>query len=165
MKILDRYRKKSGRQGFVMLEVLAAAAVIGFLSASIAASAAAIHQRTLRRVEEKEAYDAAVTTVRMMALEIMENDNEPGTISEKLLCEPGLALADTVLAVETDTGESRKDVPVKIASKAQEERVRVILYAEASVGGVSRAVTLTMEKEEGGWELEEYGLSETWQDK
>lgn len=156
-------REATGRGGFVMLEVMIVIMAFMIVSSSLLAVSAQARKRAARRAAETEAYYAAVTAVRMMAGEIMENEDPPGPVAMALETPPGLSVTAETLTVKV-TGETAKEmpetftIPVRVASEVSEDGNLLTLCAEAEVAGERQLVSLSLEKQEGEWKLLGYGF-------
>lgn len=130
---------ESRKKGFAMLEVMIIIMVFMVLAASLFASAGAIHSRAVKRTNNNEAYYAALAAVKLMAGEVMNDENGVAAVT----LTSGLDETETVISITTKEGTSRS-IPVKIFSKAVGNRY-LTLTAKAEVGGQTENVSLTLQ--------------------
>ena len=141
-------KRKNGRKGFAMLEVLVMTMVFLVIAASLFASAAAVHRRAVERASKDEAYYAAVTAVRLMAGELMENSYRAGSAAAELMTAGGMDPVRTALSVTPDGGEV-VEIPVTVSSVIGSGGRFITLTAEAEAGGQKEQVSMTLQNRVG----------------
>lgn len=138
-------KKNSG--GFVLLEVMTVMMIVLVLASALYGLAGAEYRRTMRQVQEDEAYYTALAAVRLMAQEVTEHtEDENGAVCE-LTCENGMKRRKTELLFEPEDGEwNESSRPVTIWSKWDHETL--VLAAEAETGKRTCLVKLKLRLEE-----------------
>lgn len=154
-------RDGNGRDGFAMLEAMAAVMIFMVIGSVLCSAALAMERQAIRRVERNEAYDAALAAVRIMAGEVV--DGSLDSAAGILISEGGMEKTETELVVTPKDGSEPFSVLVTVWSEWDGETL--ILYGESAVGGQSAAVSLTMRRQRmtdsdagtNGWVLVRYG--------
>lgn len=128
-------------KGYIMFEVMILIMIFLMVSSALLASASSDHRRAVESVRKEEAYCAALSAVRVMAEEVMENEGESGTLSEIFLSGRGMKKKTTEIVFESD---ERTEVSIPVTVWTRKDGDEVIIYAKAAIGEYSETVSVTM---------------------
>ena len=141
---------KKDQRGFVMLEVLIVIMTVLLLTSAGYLLIGMEHRRVQSRIKEDEAYYAALAAVRMMAQEVLNGDDEEGTIAHELISGSGMKKRTSMMTFESDEIENIIQIPVTVWTEHTGDEL--LLAAEAGSGANARTMTLLLKyiyKEDG----------------
>lgn len=137
-------RKGNRRSGFAMLEVMIVITIFMAVSASLFASASAMHKRSVNNAAKEEADDIAAAALRLMAEEAA-NGNEAEDSAAGLLIS-GMSPRETELVAAPKDGNEAVSFPVTVWSERDGDNL--ILYARAVRNGQKRTISLVLTRQE-----------------
>lgn len=129
-------KKKSDNHGFVMVEAMVIVMIFTLLASTLYSLAEMKHRMAIRRVQEDEAYYAAVCAVRLLAEELGDGEYEE-RISN------GIELLGTEITfVPDDSDGEMVSVPVEVWTERSGDEL--LLGAKAEYGTREKKVTLLL---------------------
>lgn len=140
-------KRNMGNRGFVMVEAMVIVMLFTLLASALYGLAGMKHRMAIHRMQEDEAYYAAVSAVRLMAAELADGENEE-QISN------GFEPFHTVITFEPDDFETEViSVPVEIWAERNGDEL--LLEAKAKCESVEKQVMLILYLEEMEIEITE----------
>ena len=151
-------KRRKREDGFVMVEVMAVMMIVLLLVSTLYGIVGMGHRRTLSKIDEEEAYYAALTAVRLMEKEVIETEAEEGTASYVFVQGSGMRKKTTCMEFESDVDGEIIEIPVTVWTERNGDEL--ILGAESGTGAASRTVTMRLKKEEENsrWIPVSYGI-------
>lgn len=140
-------RNQRNEKGFILMEIMAALAVICLLSVSVTELMSGRYRMTVRQLEKEKACYAAISAVRLLA-EAVVTETDDMRIFE-------MEAEEFCGSLQFQSEERSDFVPVTVWVEIEEDML--ILYAKAGSEHVSQTAALTMEYIDGwvpiGYEL------------
>lgn len=134
-------KKNLDHHGFAMVEAMVVVMIFMILASTLYGISGIKHQMTIRRVQEDEAYYAALTAVRLMAEEI--NNGQCGDMISN-----GMESFETEISfIPDDADKEAVSVPVEICTERSGEDL--LLTAKARDGKKEKRVTLLLHLDSG----------------
>ena len=134
-------KKKQENRGFAMLEVMVIMMLVMMMISVIYMLTGMEYRQVYGRVQEEEAYYAAVSAVRMMEQAVLSGECEEGSAADVLIEGDGMSRMRTKLVFDD---ENLVEIPVTIWSERDGEEL--LLAAEATCGKKTKVVTLRLVK-------------------
>ena len=136
--------KKSGNEGFVMVEVLMTVMLLMIVGTLMFSSASRRYARAERNAAKTEARLAAETAVQVLAENILRE--ESSEVVEKLVSEQGLSKSDAMIWADNGN-EGLGKIETTVSSSWKPDGSGLILYAECSVREQKESAALLLKRE------------------
>lgn len=133
-------KRKMDNRGFAMVEAMVVVMMFALLASTLYGIAGMRHKMAIRRIQEDEAYYAAVSAVRLMAAELAEGG------AEEEFCDGMEPFYTEITFVPDDIETDEVSIPVEIwADRSGDE---LLLTAKVKYGSIEKQATLLLRLEE-----------------
>lgn len=155
---------KNKNHGFAMLEVMVTLMIGLMLISTFYLLIRMEYLQVLAGIQEKEAYYAAVSAVRMMEEAVMYGEYEEGSAAYALTYGDGMEKYETRILFESDEEDDGRNVEIPVEIWSEREENELLLSARATRGGKIKVVSLRMVKiiEKFEDNVENYEETELW---
>lgn len=144
-------KRLSDRKGFALLEVLVVMMIVLTLTSSLYSLAGMKQRNAIGKIQEDEAYYAAVSSVKLMAEEVINGTCEEGTASYVLASGDGIGEIKSNIIFQPDNGDPSGEIVIPVTLWSERSGDELLISAEAESGEKRKIVTIQLLKTEEQW--------------